>query len=117
MGEVVNAVSEATDNEAILVTDVGQNQMLACRYFKFAKKRSVVTSGGMVKKTTILSNLSVHHSQNLLPCRHYIYYLPNLQESIRGLRLFYFYIVPLYVLFLNRNLYPMHQLIFPYQYD
>lgn len=47
MGEVVNAVSEATDNEAILVTDVGQNQMLACRYFKFAKKRSVVTSGGM----------------------------------------------------------------------
>lgn len=47
MGEVVNVVSEATDNEAILVTDVGQNQMLACRYFKFAKKRSVVTSGGM----------------------------------------------------------------------
>jgi acetolactate synthase-1/2/3 large subunit len=47
MGEVVNAVSEATGNEAILVTDVGQNQMLACRYFKFAKKRSVVTSGGM----------------------------------------------------------------------
>ena len=47
MGEVVNAVSEATDNEAVLVTDVGQNQMLACRYFKFAKKRSVVTSGGM----------------------------------------------------------------------
>ena len=47
MGEVVNAVSEATDNEAILVTDVGQNQMLACRYFKFVKKRSVVTSGGM----------------------------------------------------------------------
>ena len=47
MGEVVNAVSEATDNEAILVTDVGKNQMLACRYFKFAKKRSVVTSGGM----------------------------------------------------------------------
>lgn len=47
MGEVVNAVSEATHKEAILVTDVGQNQMMACRYFKFTKPRSIVTSGGM----------------------------------------------------------------------
>lgn len=47
MGEVVREVSEATRNEAILVTDVGQNQMMACRYFKFTKNRSVVTSGGM----------------------------------------------------------------------
>ena len=47
MGEVVNAVSEATRHEAILVTDVGQNQMMACRYFKFAQQRSIVTSGGM----------------------------------------------------------------------
>ena len=37
MGEVVRKVSEATRNEAILVTDVGQNQMMACRYFKFTK--------------------------------------------------------------------------------
>ena len=47
MGEVVRKVSEVTRNEAILVTDVGQNQMMACRYFKFTKNRSVVTSGGM----------------------------------------------------------------------
>ena len=47
MGEVVNAVSEATKGEAILVTDVGQNQMFACRYFKFLRERSVVTSGGL----------------------------------------------------------------------
>lgn len=47
MGEVVRKISEATRNEAILVTDVGQNQMMACRYFKFTKNRSVVTSGGM----------------------------------------------------------------------
>lgn len=47
MGEAVHAVSEATHNEAILVTDVGQNQMFACRYFKYTKNRSVVTSGGM----------------------------------------------------------------------
>lgn len=47
MGEVVRAVSEATGNEAILVTDVGQNQMMAARYFKYSKKRSIVTSGGL----------------------------------------------------------------------
>jgi len=46
MGEVVNEVSEQTHHEAILVTDVGQNQMFGCRYFKFSKGRSVVTSGG-----------------------------------------------------------------------
>lgn len=46
MGEVVRAVSDATCGNAILVTDVGQNQMAALRYFQFKQKRSVVTSGG-----------------------------------------------------------------------
>lgn len=47
MGEVVRAVSEATNHEAVLVTDVGQNQMMAARYFKYEKERSIVTSGGL----------------------------------------------------------------------
>ena len=47
MGEVVNAVSEATRHEAVLVTDVGQNQMMSARYFKYTKNRSIVTSGGL----------------------------------------------------------------------
>ena len=47
MGEVVNAVAEATKGEAVLVTDVGQNQLFACRYFKFLHHRSVVSSGGL----------------------------------------------------------------------
>lgn len=47
MGEVVNAVAEATDGEAVLVNDVGQNQMFSCRYFKYKRKLSVVTSGGL----------------------------------------------------------------------
>ena len=47
MGEVVDAVSEATCHKAIMVTDVGQNQMMASRYFKFTEKRSIITSGGM----------------------------------------------------------------------
>ena len=47
MGEVVRAVSEATNNEAVLVTDVGQNQMMSARYFKYTRERSIVTSGGL----------------------------------------------------------------------
>ena len=47
MGEVVRAVSEATGNDAILVTDVGQNQMMSARYFKYTRERSIVTSGGL----------------------------------------------------------------------
>ena len=47
MGEVVRKVSEAADNNAVLVTDVGQNQMMGVRYFKYKQTRSVVTSGGL----------------------------------------------------------------------
>lgn len=47
MGEVVRAVSEATRNEAVLVTDVGQNQMMSARYFKYSRNRSIITSGGL----------------------------------------------------------------------
>ena len=47
MGEVVNTVAEATQGDAVLVTDVGQNQLFATRYFKFPKPRSLCTSGGL----------------------------------------------------------------------
>lgn len=47
MGEVVRRVSEHTRHAAVLVTDVGQNQMFAARYFKFTRERSIITSGGM----------------------------------------------------------------------
>lgn len=47
MGEIVNVVAEATGGEAILVNDVGQNQMFSSRYFRYNKKRSIVTSGGL----------------------------------------------------------------------
>ncbi|WP_419032596.1 biosynthetic-type acetolactate synthase large subunit, partial [Dysgonomonas gadei] len=47
MGEVINKVSEATNNDAVLVTDVGQHQMMGVRYFKYNRSRSVVTSGGL----------------------------------------------------------------------
>ncbi len=47
MGEVAYRVSKATGEKAILVTDVGQNQMLSSRYFGFSEPRSIVTSGGL----------------------------------------------------------------------
>ena len=47
MGEVARAVSEASGNKAILVTDVGQNQMMSARYFQYTQKRSIITSGGL----------------------------------------------------------------------
>ena len=47
MGEVARKVSEATDNRAILVTDVGQNQLMSSRYFKYSEPHSILTSGGL----------------------------------------------------------------------
>ena len=47
MGEVVNAVAERAHDDAVLVTDVGQNQLFATRYFKYHHKRSICTSGGL----------------------------------------------------------------------
>lgn len=46
-GEIVKAVADTTNHEAILVTDVGQNQLSAARYFHLTKERSIVTSGGL----------------------------------------------------------------------
>lgn len=47
MGEVVNAVAEHAPKGTVLVTDVGQNQLFATRYFKYPMKRSICTSGGL----------------------------------------------------------------------
>ncbi|MCM1077145.1 MAG: biosynthetic-type acetolactate synthase large subunit [Bacteroides sp.] len=47
MGEVIRKISEASGNRGILVTDVGQNQMMAARYFKYTLPKSVLTSGGL----------------------------------------------------------------------
>lgn len=47
MGEVLRTINEITGGDAVVVTDVGQHQMVACRYAKFNKTRSNVTSGGL----------------------------------------------------------------------
>ena len=47
MAEVIRTINENTDGESILVTDVGQHQMVACRYTKFKLSKSNITSGGL----------------------------------------------------------------------
>jgi acetolactate synthase I/II/III large subunit len=47
MGEVIEVLNEITKGEAILVTDVGQQQMMASRYYKFKHSRGLITSGGL----------------------------------------------------------------------
>ncbi len=47
MGEVIRLINENTGGDHILVTDVGQHQMVACRYSKFTQSKSNITSGGL----------------------------------------------------------------------
>jgi len=47
MGEVVTAVSDTAPADAVLVNDVGLNQMFSSRYFRYRTPRSIVTSGGL----------------------------------------------------------------------
>lgn len=47
MGEVIKSLNELTGGDAIIVTDVGQHQMVTCRYAKFNQSKSNVTSGGL----------------------------------------------------------------------
>lgn len=47
MGEVIEQINIASGQQAVIVTDVGQHQMIACRYAKFKQSKSNITSGGL----------------------------------------------------------------------
>lgn len=47
MGEIITAINELTKGDAVIVTDVGQHQMVACRYAKYNQSKSNITSGGL----------------------------------------------------------------------
>jgi acetolactate synthase-1/2/3 large subunit len=47
MGEVISQINELSDGDNIIVTDVGQHQMVACRYANFKQSKSMITSGGL----------------------------------------------------------------------
>lgn len=47
MGEVIEQINISSEHKAVIVTDVGQHQMIACRYAKFKQSKSNITSGGL----------------------------------------------------------------------
>ncbi|HMK17131.1 MAG TPA: biosynthetic-type acetolactate synthase large subunit [Chitinophagaceae bacterium] len=47
MGEIITAINELTKGDAVIVTDVGQHQMVACRYAEYNSSKSNITSGGL----------------------------------------------------------------------
>ena len=47
MGEVINVLNDLTGGDAVIVTDVGQHQMVVCRYARFNQTKTNVTSGGL----------------------------------------------------------------------
>lgn len=47
MGEVIEEINKASGHKAVIVSDVGQHQMIACRYAKFKQSKSNITSGGL----------------------------------------------------------------------
>src|SRR5665213_4598339 len=62
MGEVIKVLNELTKGDAVIVSDVGQHQMVACRYAKFNQTRSNVTS-------VSYTHLRAHETGRNLVCR------------------------------------------------
>lgn len=103
MGEVARRVSEATNNDAILVTDVGQNQMLSARYFKFSRPDSIVTSGGL---GTMGFGLPAAIGAKIgQPGRQVCLFVGDggLQMTIQELGTIFEYKVPVKIILLNNN--------------
>ncbi|ASB48970.1 biosynthetic-type acetolactate synthase large subunit [Alkalitalea saponilacus] len=103
MGEVVNKVSAAVDDDAIVVTDVGQHQMMASRYFRFKQTRSNVTSGGL---GTMGFGLPAAMGAKLgQPDRHVILFVGDggFQMTIQELGTIFQTKIPVKIVLLNNN--------------
>lgn len=103
MGEVVSRISEMTKGEAIIVTDVGQNQMIAARYYKFRHPNSLVTSGGM---GTMGFGLPAALGAKLgRPDKQVITFVGDggIQMTIQELGTIFQYNIPVKIIILNNN--------------
>lgn len=103
MGQVVRKVSEASGNKAILVTDVGQNQMQAARYFKFTQPRSIITSGGL--GTMGFGLPAAIGAQIAAPDRTVCFFTGDggLQMTVEELGMILQYNLPVKIILLNNN--------------
>ena len=103
MGEVVRHVSEITDGEAIVVSDVGQNQMYAARYYKFSHPNSWITSGGM--GTMGFGLPAAIGAQLGSPGKHVVTFLGDggFQMTMQELGTILQYKIPVKIIILNNN--------------
>ena len=103
MGEVVNIVSEQTKGEAIIVSDVGQHQMMTARYYKFNKTDSHITSGGL--GTMGFSLPAAFGAKLASPDRQVICIVGDggVQMTIQELGTMVQYNVPVKIIILNNN--------------
>ena len=120
MAEVVRKVSEAFNDDAIMVTDVGQHQMVATRYFKFKQSRSVVTSGGL---GTMGFGLPAAIGAKMgMPNRHVCLFVGDggFQMTIQELGTIFQEKVPVKIVLLNNNFLGMvrqwQELFFDFRY-
>jgi acetolactate synthase I/II/III large subunit len=120
MAEVVRRVSEVCNDDAIMVTDVGQHQMVATRYFRFKQSRSVVTSGGL---GTMGFGLPAAIGAKMgMPDRHVCLFVGDggFQMTIQELGTIFQEKVPVKIILLNNNFLGMvrqwQELFFDFRY-
>lgn len=103
MGEVVSKVSEAFGHDAVLVTDVGQNQMFAVRYFSFKSPRSVISSGGL--GTMGFGLPAAIGAKIAVPDREVVFFVGDggLQMTVEELGMIMEYNVGVKIVLLNNN--------------
>lgn len=103
MGEVINIISEKTEGQAIMVTDVGQHQMITARYYKFKQNGSFVTSGGL--GTMGFGLPAAFGAKMAAPQREVIAVVGDggFQMTIQELGTYMQYKIPIKVLVLNNN--------------